>query len=494
MTNGTFTGASTGWTLSNFTYSANAIGHTAGTVGTASQSVTVSQYKIYLCSVTLTTTAAGDIDLTIGGEEVLDNTTITFPIQSATTYELCWMAPNDGAQTLLFTTDTAWEGTIDTVSLIEVAEELPLSHVAISGDDTTSRIPHGLKFGRFNAGNYALGDRQTLALASSTATWSVAIGARALSTQRTGLENTATGSFALQYCNTSYNAAFGYSAAKYTTTGSGVAAFGFKAVYQNISGVRNSGFGFHSLFASRTASDCSSFGWQSLYSSVLSNNSAFGSQTAMNCVGSSNTYVGARAGYLNSDVNTTYSYSYGTAVGAESKVYGEDGTAIGYLARVGADGSPVDNAIAIGANTVNRIQDSAVIGTGHNSAKISGRLHSRNSLASSSYAAGITYTASQFVDSVLLSRSGPAGPFSDTTPTAAQIVAAIPGCEVGTGYSFYIRNTTAQTLTLVAGTGVTLAGTTTVAGTKTRFYIVRATNVTASSEAVDVVGVTSADN
>jgi hypothetical protein len=100
-------------------------------------------------------------------------------------------------------------------------------------------------------------------------------------------------------------------------------------------------------------------------------------------------------------------------------------------------------------------------------------------------AAGQTLTVSQNLG--ILLRSGAAG-VSDTTPTAAAIVAALANCAVGDVVEWEVRNNNTGTLTLLAGSGVTLEGTTTVATVSFRKYAVRLTNVTPASEAVTISG------
>lgn len=107
-------------------------------------------------------------------------------------------------------------------------------------------------------------------------------------------------------------------------------------------------------------------------------------------------------------------------------------------------------------------------------------------------AAGQTLTAAQFVGRYL-DRSGAAG-VSDTTPTAALLVAAVPNVAVGDVHEFVIRNRNTGTLTLVAGSGVTLEGTTTIPTVNTRRYAIRFTNVTVGTEAVTLSGVMVAAN
>lgn len=101
-------------------------------------------------------------------------------------------------------------------------------------------------------------------------------------------------------------------------------------------------------------------------------------------------------------------------------------------------------------------------------------------------AAGVTWTAAQVLGGTIL-RSGAAA-VSDTTPTAAALVAAFVGVSVGATRLLRVRNGNSGLLTILAGAGVTLEGTTTVTNAFTREYAVRFTNVTVGAEAVTLSG------
>jgi hypothetical protein len=103
-------------------------------------------------------------------------------------------------------------------------------------------------------------------------------------------------------------------------------------------------------------------------------------------------------------------------------------------------------------------------------------------LAALANAAGQTLTVAQFVNAILV-RSGAAG-VSDTTPSAAAIVAALAGCMVGSTFEFTVVNQNTGTLTLVAGTGVTLNGTATCPTVNTIRWIGQVTNPNPGAEAV----------
>jgi len=73
--------------------------------------------------------------------------------------------------------------------------------------------------------------------------------------------------------------------------------------------------------------------------------------------------------------------------------------------------------------------------------------------------------------------TGAAGAVNYTTDTAANILAAMPAMDIGDTYSFLLTNTAAQVATIVAGTGVTLAGFTTL-NAATRRCIIEKTSAT----------------
>lgn len=99
----------------------------------------------------------------------------------------------------------------------------------------------------------------------------------------------------------------------------------------------------------------------------------------------------------------------------------------------------------------------------------------------------VTYTAAQLQGQLIRRDPNGAGR-SDVSPTAAQIVAAISGAYVGASYEFRIRNTAdaAETITLTAGTGVTLDGTMTIAQNNTRSFLVVVDAIAPGSEAVTI--------
>jgi hypothetical protein len=105
-----------------------------------------------------------------------------------------------------------------------------------------------------------------------------------------------------------------------------------------------------------------------------------------------------------------------------------------------------------------------------------------------------TLTAALMVSGII-NRTGPGGAYNDTTDTAQNIINAImaqynfsqapttgisAGTAVPNGTTFRLKiiNTVAFVLTMVAGTGVTLVGTTTIAASSIKDYLITVTNGT----------------
>lgn len=102
-------------------------------------------------------------------------------------------------------------------------------------------------------------------------------------------------------------------------------------------------------------------------------------------------------------------------------------------------------------------------------------------------AGNTTYTVAEIL-SGLLNRDALSAAKADTLPTAAQIIAGINGCQVGTSFRTIIRNTSAAagSVTLTTNTGLTLVGTMVVPFQSLQELLFVVTNVTPGAEAVSV--------
>jgi len=102
-------------------------------------------------------------------------------------------------------------------------------------------------------------------------------------------------------------------------------------------------------------------------------------------------------------------------------------------------------------------------------------------------AGAATLSAAQMVGG-MITRDPNGDNRTDTTDTAANIVAAIADAIVGTSFEFTIKNTAdaAETITVAGGTNVTTSGTMTIAQNYTKRFMVVLTNVTGASEAATI--------
>ena len=100
-------------------------------------------------------------------------------------------------------------------------------------------------------------------------------------------------------------------------------------------------------------------------------------------------------------------------------------------------------------------------------------------------------TAAQFVSGVWDVSGSPGGGWTLTTPTAAQIIGALPMTIPADGtFNFKVmclNDSTGQTATVTAGSGVTVAGTATVATATTRTFVVNV-NVNAGTVTMTNIG------
>jgi hypothetical protein len=107
--------------------------------------------------------------------------------------------------------------------------------------------------------------------------------------------------------------------------------------------------------------------------------------------------------------------------------------------------------------------------------------------ATDATAAAVTYTTTQVLGGLILRDPNGAGR-ADLLPTAAALVAAIPGCSTGASVEFEIRNTAdaAETITVTTNTGLTLSGTMTIAQSNQKRFLAVVTSALSGAEAVTV--------
>lgn len=99
-------------------------------------------------------------------------------------------------------------------------------------------------------------------------------------------------------------------------------------------------------------------------------------------------------------------------------------------------------------------------------------------------AAAVTYSVAEILSGLVL-RDALSSARADLLPTAAALVAAINGCQVGTSFRTVIRNTGAGagSITLTVNTGATISGTAVIVFQQQKELLIVITNVTPGSEA-----------
>ncbi len=125
---------------------------------------------------------------------------------------------------------------------------------------------------------------------------------------------------------------------------------------------------------------------------------------------------------------------------------------------------------------------------------VGGTFTSTNAETDITTAANVIYSASEMLNGIIL-RDPNGAPRSDTTDTAANIVASVHDAVVGSSYEFTVFNTADanESVTLLAGTDVTLDpnGVFVMDENESRTFKVVFTNVTPASEAVTVYSISS---
>lgn len=109
-----------------------------------------------------------------------------------------------------------------------------------------------------------------------------------------------------------------------------------------------------------------------------------------------------------------------------------------------------------------------------------GRFVEHTATVTKSTAGAVTYTATEVVSSGFILRDPAGSARSDTTPTASAIVSRLQHAKIGSSFDFIFRNTADgnETVTLVAGSGVTMSGLNTIADSTQKTFKVVVTGVT----------------
>ena len=258
VTNGGFTGDTTGWTLgANWAYGVNNVVHTAGAVEALSQNISVVSGTVYVISFSQSAATAGSLTIAIGAVSVdwaywqsVKSVTIT--------------AGATGALSFSITPTTDYDGTLDDISVKAiVAYTLPTARLLnVDGSVGVEIRSGGSGLSNTAIGYYAL-------RSNTTGTSNTAIGGDALRSNTTGHSNTAIGRDAL-YSNTTgdSNTAIGYYALSSNTTGNYNTAIGRDALYSNTTGTSNTAIGVSALRSNTTGTTNTAIGVSALRSNT----------------------------------------------------------------------------------------------------------------------------------------------------------------------------------------------------------------------------------
>lgn len=342
--------------------------HGAGTVGSLVGPVAGNNtFGYYLVELVIRTTAKGYVNVLFDNAPLIGDhpqgypfvvggvTTVGIENNRAiddVTYTFMYETSGSTFSQIKVQTDTAWAGQITSIKLFSVT---PMKF-AVGGAATGNgpRNPFGLKGGGYARNDIALGDKFTLGAfypddgLPKTPAHNVANGAKALASCRNGDQNTAAGTYTLQYNETSNNTGFGYSALKLNTKGRENNANGYKSLTNNTVGSRNNASGFWALGLLVDGDFNTGTGWyagRNLASG--SSNTYTGARAGFsNTGGTGNTYTGAHSGYGNGAAIGPYDYV--TCTGSEAWAFGLGATAHGTQARVGSLTAPSPEGCAFG--------------------------------------------------------------------------------------------------------------------------------------------------
>lgn len=292
VTNGTFTGAATGWTLGlgggspDWAYSANTVTHANGGGTTALEPttpLTVVAGSVYVIGYTVTNYVAGTVTASIGGVSGAAVNMNTAAFVAGGFFETLTATTTGN---LKFTPTTTFDGTIDTVTV----QLVTLSASAFSIKNGATTYPIEMRISGSGVGSLYIG-ASSGATNGSGATFNIGLGPLSLAAISSG----------------DFNIGLGTSALRRMTTGG-----------------TNTCVGTSCLTSMRVGSSNTCLGMECLKNSIgADNNTVVGTQAALSATGSKNTLIGR-------DVGQTDTGSQNTALG-----YGNNASTFSYCITLG---------------------------------------------------------------------------------------------------------------------------------------------------------------
>lgn len=294
ITNGSFANDLSGWTDSGATWSwsSGAALHTAGSVSTLSQGITVTSGLTYQVEVTISGRTAGSVSVSVGSASVVFFGSSTI---STVSFKKSVVAADTGTVSFAVTPSSSFDGKIDDVSCKQVTlgSAYPVLTTKDGSAATRLEIRHG-----------------------TTSYSNLGIGIDCLRSVTVGNNNVAVGT------NSCYN----------LTTGGENSAYGRAALYGLTVGYDNTAIGRESLYSLTTGQENTAVGLRSLYNattmgliSALGHNAgrylADGSTAATSATAS--LYVGAATKLSANSVTNENVFGYNaTGIGSNSCVIG----------------------------------------------------------------------------------------------------------------------------------------------------------------------------
>lgn len=422
VTNGTFTGSATGWTLgAGWSYSSNTALHTPGNTATMTQAFSgLTSGAYYYLTFTITGRTAGSVVFDLGGST---STLATAAVTATGTFTAVLTSTTP---TLTITPTTDFDGAIDTVSLKAISVSTPQAYLDLTlgvvGAELRAPVNTSLGVGQDALAQLITGSslvavgRRALRR-NTTGSTDTAVGTSALGANTSGSNNTAIGAFALQVNTTGgtntavgsnalianttgeANAALGSSALSSCTTGGSNAAIGVGAGAAITTGSGNMAMGVNSLASVTTGSFNTAIGNGTLFFTTSGGNVGIGELVLADMTTGLNTGVGDRAGYTpagnhaNSTTTGTRQTLIGCQTGQGSATQRNDITAVGhsalcdgnYATALGSGASAgAAGAVAIGADNAGTSASTTVA----NEIKLGTSLHTVTVAGAEKVAAG----------------------------------------------------------------------------------------------------------
>jgi hypothetical protein len=274
VTNGTFTGNATGWTLGggggapDWAYNSNNVTHANGGGTTAlspSSALTIAVGERWLVKWTISNYVAGTLNVTIGGAS------ISAPTRANGSYQAVLITTTTG--NLLFTPTTTLDCTLDTIS----AQKVTPTTAALTFT-STGTYPTEFRQGGASLANFFLG--QNAGASDSTGSFNLGLGHDNLNGMMTGVGDVAVGSNALEFAALgSFNIAIGTSALRSHLSGNDNVAIGSNALTNHTLGASNVAIGKNAGSSNFTGTDNVLIGLSAGTAGTGSNNVLLGSTT-----------------------------------------------------------------------------------------------------------------------------------------------------------------------------------------------------------------------